>query len=365
MRVTFLLPPLNPHGGIRSNAELGAGLVRRGHRVVAVFQPQRRKTLRESVRSLVRGQGWPKYVRREASFFDELPMIEQRELDRHRPATSDDLPDADVVIGTWWETAEWLQGLPREKGVPVYMVRGHEITLTHFPDRCAATYRMPFHKVAISTWLVNIMRDTYGDDDVSLVPNSVDVSKFDCPPRQRGSGSVVSVMVSDSASKGTPTAIAVTERARAEIPDLRVLAFGFRKPSLALPGYFEFVENPPLSRIKEIYASSHAFLFTSPGEGFGRPPLEAMACRAPLVSTAVGGPMDFVRHGVNGFIAGVDDVDGLAKHLVEILKAPAERWQGVSQAAWDTAHGYSWDDAAARMELAFERALERRRLGEI
>jgi len=365
MRITFLLPPVNYYGGIRSNAELAWALQRRGHEVLAVFPPRKPPTLRERARSLVKDKKWLKYERRLPSFFDEIP-VKQRELESHRAVVSSDLPDADVVIATWWETAEWLPALTPSKGAKVYMVRGHEITLTPHPERCAATYRMPFHKVAISTWLIDIMRDTYGDKDVSLVPNSVDVSKFSSPPRTRGKGHTVSLQVSDSASKGTPFAIEVTDIVQKRLPDLKVLAFGFHPPtSFVMPPYYEFIHNPPQPRVREIYASSDAFLFTSPGEGFGRPPLEAMACRTPLVSTAVGGPSDFVENGVNGFLAKFGDAPALAEQLHHILTASPEEWERVSLAGWKTATGYSWDDAAVRMEKALEHAIERRRAGAI
>ncbi|HWP09436.1 MAG TPA: glycosyltransferase family 4 protein [Polyangiaceae bacterium] len=364
MRITFLLPPVNYYGGIRSNAELAWALKRKGHDVLAVFPPRKPPTLRQRLSSLRKGK-WLRYERRLPSFFDEIP-VKQHELERHRPVVSSDLPDADIVIATWWETAEWLPGLDRKKGAPVYMVRGHEVTLTPFPERCAKTYKLPAHKVCISTWLIDIMRETYGDSDVSLVPNSVDVSKFSSPPRSRGKGNTVSLQVSDSESKGTPFAIEVTDIVQKQLPDLKVLAFGFHRPkTFVMPDYYEFIENPQPDGVRDIYARSDAFLFTSPGEGFGRPPLEAMATRTPLVSTSVGGPSDFVENGKNGFLAKYGDAKGMAENLHHVLTASPEEWERVSLAGWNTAHGYSWDDAAVRMETALERALERRRAGEI
>jgi glycosyltransferase involved in cell wall biosynthesis len=365
MRITFVLPPLNATGGIRSNAELAAALQRRGHEVLAVFPPKEQVPLHRRLNWFVSGKGWKKNIRRAPSYFDKSP-VPQRELDRHRPVTGADVPDADAVIATWWETAEWVRAMPKSKGAPVYMIRHHEtLTSPRDVERAAATYRLPFHKVTISKWLVDVMNETYGDRDVSLVPNSVDPGVFNCPPRERGVRPTVSLMVADEPLKGTATAVAVLKKVQESVPDLNVLAFGFRRPQIEFPNFFTFVENPKLEALKNLYASSDLFLYTSVLEGFGRPALEAMACRCPLVSTAVGGPSDFIKQGVDGFISPIDDVEDLAKNVKSVLAMSPGEWKAMSEAAHQTTASYTWDHAGERMERALERAIERRRAGEI
>lgn len=363
MRITFLLPVLNLAGGTRSNAQLSAALHKRGHSLVGVFPPAREPSTRERVASLAKGNGWQRHVRRRPSYFDKSP-IELRELDRYRPVVAADVPDADAIVATWWETAEWLAKLPPSKGAPVYMIRHYEALLSRTPERVDATYRLPFHKVTISSWLVDIMRYVYKDEDVSLVPNSVDTAVFNAPERTKRPAPTVAFMTSSGMTKGTSVGLAVLDRVHAQIPGLNVLAFGFNKPA-NLPSYVTFVEDPPESRLSELYGSCDAFLFTSTSEGFGRPALEAMACRAPLVSTEVGGPIDFVRPGENGFLSPINDVAHLASNLTKVLSMPATEWKAMSDSAWRTATGYSWDDAAERMERAIEHAVELRRAGKI
>jgi glycosyltransferase involved in cell wall biosynthesis len=364
MRITYLLPVLNLAGGTRSNAQIATLLHRRGHRVVGVYPPARRPSIRERVSGLVKGKEIKPYVRRPPSYFDGSP-IEMRELDRYRPITADDVPDADAIIATWWETAPYLATMPPSKGAPVYMIRHHETLISRTPELVAATYRMPFHKVTISRWLVDVMRDEYGDSDVSLVPNSVDTEIFNAPPRQKAAKPTVGFMISRELTKGTATGLAVLEQVHRRFPDLRVMAFGFKKPTKPLPAHFTFFEDPPANKLAELYGSCDAFLFTSTAEGFGRPALEAMACRAVLVSTAVGGPVDFVRPGENGFLSPIDDVQSLAENLGKVLMLSPQDWRKMSDDAYHTATRYSWEDAAALMEKAIERAIERRRAGQI
>ena len=90
--------------------------------------------------------------------------------------------------------------------------------------------------------------------------------------------------------------------------------------------------------------------------------LEAMACRCPVVSTKVGGPIDNIREGENGFLVEIEDHDGLARRLIDVLKLSDQQWRKMSDAAYATACRYTWQDAAALMESALERAIERSRV---
>src|SRR5262245_16872707 len=107
MRITFVLPHAGMAGGIRVLAIHASGLQRRGHRGFAGSLPLERVSLARKVRSLVRGRGWPRDPEPEPSWFDGAG-VPQRVLERARPVRDDDVPDADVVIATFWRTGPWV-----------------------------------------------------------------------------------------------------------------------------------------------------------------------------------------------------------------------------------------------------------------
>src|SRR6185369_16601558 len=72
-----------------------------------------------------------------------------------------------------------------------------------------------------------------------------------------------------------------------------------------------------------LYHALDLYLVTSRQEGGPKAVLESMACGVPLVTTRVGQAMDLVRHGVNGWLADVDDVEALSHWAGEVLSGAA------------------------------------------
>jgi glycosyltransferase involved in cell wall biosynthesis len=100
-------------------------------------------------------------------------------------------------------------------------------------------------------------------------------------------------------------------------------------------------------------------LCASRSEGFGLPLLEAMACRTPVVSTRVGGATDLIEEGREGYVVDVEDSEGLARRLVQVLSLDEPAWRVMSDAAFATATGYTWDDATDLFEAGLFEAMAR------
>jgi glycosyltransferase involved in cell wall biosynthesis len=267
------------------------------------------------------------------------------------------VPDADVVIATWWETAEWVAGLSASKGSKAYFIQHHEIHDGQPKERVAETWRLPMHKITISKWLSDTNERVYGLGPLPVIHNSVDMGQFHAAERSRGEPPTVGLLYSKTYWKGVGLSFRAIEIARQQFPDLRVVMFGAEgeQESLPLPAGAELVVRPAQDRIREIYGRCDVWLCGSLAEGFHLPPLEAMACRVPVVSTEVGGPMDIVREGENGFLSPVGDAESLGANLVRALELSAGEWKAMSNAALRTATDYTWDDATDHFEAELAR----------
>jgi glycosyltransferase involved in cell wall biosynthesis len=366
MKITFVLPHAGMAGGIRVVAIYAKRLMDRGNEVFVVSQPQRQRTWRDLARSLIKDGRVSEEVQNVTSYFDGL-AVPHRVLNVCRPVTDDDVPDADVVVATWWETAEWVARLSSKKGAKAYFIQHHEV-FDYLPkERVKATWRLPLHKITISKWLVDLAREEYGDNNVSHVPNSVDMAQFYAPERGRQPTPTVGVLYAPVEWKGCSISFAAFARAAEKIPELRLISFGSSPPveGLPLPTGTEFHLLPPQDKLRELYAKCDVWLCGSYAEGFHLPILEAMACRCPVVSTAVGGSVDSIEQGVNGYLVPVGNSKELGDRLIELLSLPESQWLRMSAAAHQTASSYSWDDATERLEQSLGFAMERHRAGQL
>ena len=360
MRITFILIHDGMTGGNRVVAIYAERLIRRGHKVSIIIGARKQIGILNKIKSWMLGRGWPKNPEPQPSYFTQLGVPFQT-LEKPRRIVNGDVPEADVVIATWWETAEWVNEFSASKGAKVYFIQHHEV-FPYLPvERCHATYRFPLQKIVISRWLENIMKDQYDDDTAFVIPNSVDTSQFFSPKRRKQSDPVAGFVYSGTEFKGSDVVLAAIELIKRRIPKLRVVAFGADRPSaqLPLPSWIEFHFRPPQDQIRLLYSECDVWLCGSRSEGFYLPMLEAMACRCPVVSTRVGGPIDTVVEGVNGFLVEVGDITGLAEAAVKVLQLDQSGWQRMSDAALLTATRYSWDDAADLFEKALSRIADR------
>ncbi|HXJ84546.1 MAG TPA: glycosyltransferase family 4 protein [Candidatus Methylomirabilis sp.] len=357
LRITFVLGHAGIYGGVRVVASLGERLRRRGHRVVIVSTPLPRPTWRTHLRRLMgRWPAPPPEIRQ--SYFDGLD-VEHRVLDRPRPVETSDVPDADVVIATWWETAEWVAAMPPAKGAKVHFIQQFDANVGAPTDRVEATWNLPMRKIVCSPWLADLARERFCDPHAVVVPNGVDPDLFHAPPRGKQAHPTIGLMYSTHPNKGCRESLGAIAMVRRRITDLRVVAFGVENPPrhLPLPGYASYTKLPPQPTLRDLYARCDVWLCASHSEGFHLPPHEAMACRCPVVSTRVGGPMDMVVDGINGYLVDTGEEHALADRLLRVLSLDEDGWRAMSDAALRTAMEYSWDSAADLFETALRRSV--------
>jgi glycosyltransferase involved in cell wall biosynthesis len=132
-----------------------------------------------------------------------------------------------------------------------------------------------------------------------------------------------------SAQKGFDLLLPAFARLRGRAPEAHLTIAGTgpdeaalnrQAAELGIAGHVTFagfVQNPyPLMRVADLYVLSSRY------EGFPNVALEAMACGTPVVATRCPGVADLVLPGINGWLAPVEDVAGLARALAEAVGTP-------------------------------------------
>jgi glycosyltransferase involved in cell wall biosynthesis len=352
MRITFLLPSDNLTGGNRVVAIYAQQLTARGHEVLVVTCAPDRLSTREKLRALLNGdwQSLRNNCKPQAGHI-ELSGVAHKVLERPRAITADDVPDADFIVATWWETAVWMHDMPASKGRKVHLIQGYEVWLG--PQAVAqvhAALQLSNLKIAISSDLKQTIEGKLGDLGITVVPNAVDLMQFNAPPRNKHDTPTVGFVYAVAAIKGADICAQACELARQQIPELKVVAFGADQPSndVPLPANTEFFYRPRQTELKQIYARCDAWLFGSRLDSFGLPILEAMACRTPVIAVPIGAAPDLLGDGT-GVLVAKESPEAMAAAIVTICKLTSAQWQQQSERAYIKAHSYSWDDAATRL----------------
>jgi glycosyltransferase involved in cell wall biosynthesis len=207
---------------------------------------------------------------------------------------------------------------------------------------------------------------------VIVVPNGVDLGRFTpgaADPALRralglpAGGPIVGYVGRLEHGKGPDVLLAAAERLQLKVPGVALLLIGEGPLSEALTrraaaagvravfaGQRDDV--PALLRLCDVLA------VPSRQEAFGRVLVEAMACRVPVVATAVGGIPEVCADGFTGLLVPADDPDALATALAATLTDAAATAGRVRAGAADVAARFDIRTHAARVHAVYDSVLE-------
>jgi glycosyltransferase involved in cell wall biosynthesis len=165
--------------------------------------------------------------------------------------------------------------------------------------------------------------------------------------------------------KNVERLIAAFGRARATGPDgLRLIIIGdeiSKYPSLRqmvhrhkLDKHVRFLGFQPASTLSSFYRLARVFVFPSLYEGFGLPPLEAMACGTPVVTSNVSSLPEVA--GGAALLVDPHEVDAIADGIRRAVEDEALRQDLVARGL-ARARQFSWADSVARIHHIYREVL--------
>jgi len=113
----------------------------------------------------------------------------------------------------------------------------------------------------------------------------------------------------------------------------------------------------PSSDILKFYAASDAYVGPSLHDSFAFPPLEAMACGLPVITSSRNGGAEIISHGTDGFVlADPADISQLTR-LIKCLYDDQDLRKRLGENAAKTARQYTWDRNAQQLHTIIEEVL--------
>ena len=228
MKINFIVPTLNLTGGIRVVSIYAKLLQERGHDITVISPGKPKPSYLKRIKSYLKGKGWSAGVDYSSAFFDTL-NVNLLLLEQHRAIEEQDVPDADVIIATFWNSAEWIASFSPTKGKKIYFIQHHEVHPWMPIERVKATLQPPYKKIVVAQWLADVLKLEYGDDSAIVVSNGVDHKQFFSGNRTKNTIPVFGMMYSSRSFKGCDLAIACIAKARLLHrlhPNIKFVAFG-------------------------------------------------------------------------------------------------------------------------------------------
>lgn len=316
MKATFPLAGLNLSGGIRIITYIVNGLAQNGHEVKLVVPDYAAKShfqLDERVELQIvptRGRGiWKKIY-----YFLKLCFIA--------------VEDSDVCFATGYKTPYHIlcsKIFHRSNAQLVYLIQAYE-PLTHVIHSnkhpvikrlmyplAKFSYRLPFKGIAVSHWI----KDQIGDDTILIINNGVNLEVFSQSSEiEKREQFTIGVIGSSAHVKGYDIFLQAMKMIGRD-KGMKVLVASQEKLELPQGILSELIKPKGDKQLVRFYQQCDVFVFSSLVEGFSLPPLEAMACGIPVITTDCGGIRDYVND-LNAVIISPGDARSIANAIMRL-----------------------------------------------
>lgn len=313
MRINFILPNLNPSGGVKVVLDYAEWLNEHGHKCI-VYYP-----LLEQL----------KHWYKDTKYTDFY-------------LTPRGIRPADITLATAWTTAKFVLDLPKKCGVKAYFIQHWEKI---WEPQADDTYKYPLAQIVVSLWLKYIISNYYGTNP-RLVENGI---KLPTIYKQGNPTPHILMPWRNEGWKGTEDGIRVLNEIHEKHPECEFHVFGWNIMKDLVPDFIEIHSNITDEEVYDLMYKSDIFLNPTNSEGFGLPSLEAMARMCAVVTTNVGAVPEYTDDGLYACVVKTHDVPAMVREINSLIENPCIM-KGYQQMGYQASQWWSFEGAAKRFE---------------
>jgi glycosyltransferase involved in cell wall biosynthesis len=157
----------------------------------------------------------------------------------------------------------------------------------------------------------------------------------------------VSLYCDPNLQKGQVVGVEAMRSMKSLVPSVRLCSVG-----RVLPRYAKVFDRNygylHKEKLVQALQESDIFVYPSLYDGFPAPPLQAMACGAALVTTAVEGVLEYAREGENCLLCPPGQAPAMREQVLRLVR-DAELRQRLQSNGSQTAQGYSVERSAGQL----------------
>ncbi len=345
MRITFVTPGLTFSGGMLAIVAFANGLAARGHSVTLVSPRVWSAALVQSIGSHVRIVSTRSSIQPSSSnaMMNAFLAVDLASV----------IPHSDALVATYTPTAiPVLLAAGVGRGIPYWIYADYLEMFSSRPIERLIIRELPRHFRKVVTYSQASVDELLGVANVraTVVGLGLPRRHLFTPPCEKVARPPTALYVGDARPrKGLSDFLAAAAIVQKSVPDLRLQIVTKDHPSIRSSVPFDHLVAPDDGALADLYRGCGVFVSTSWFEGLGVPPLEAMACGAPVVLTDQRGARDYAVDGVNALVVPIQAPQKVAEAMVRVLGDSALA-QRLGRCGIETAQRYSWESALDRFE---------------
>lgn len=285
-----------------------------------------------------------------------LPMEKLNlRIDRQKTLTralNEHSADADVVVATFFETAPSVYRMNQENIAKFYYIQHFESVFfnsQYSRHRVHETYFLPLEWIVNSTWANNRLSELTGKTGPVVLPGTDHAVFYPRKVERDEKHKTIVALGKSSEVKGVKYLFEALVTVAKRINNVKLVLYG-NEPELkdASPIDTEYVLSPTNDILAELYSKADVVVTPSMYESAPLPPLEAMACGSPVVTTRFG-TEDYCIDRVNSLVVPPKDPVALAEAIYKVLTDDSLS-EALIEKGIETSKKRTWEDTASNFE---------------
>ena len=235
-----------------------------------------------------------------------------------------------------------------ERGNYFHLIQGMEYQGL-FSKKIHSLWNKKISKIIVSKWLTSYISNIERKSKkIGPILNAVDNNEFYLKHPIISRKPSILFCYHRNKCKGSVDAMKIVEWVHEHYSTVDIRMYCSRKPLIKLPSWIKVSVRPNMEDLNNLYNQTSIFLHTSNNEGWGLPPMEAMACGSALVAYRNNGILEYAKHNHNSLLSEIEDINQCQENIVKLLMNDDLR-NRISQNGIDTVSNYSYCKSAKNL----------------